>query len=197
MGASEGVTNRASAGGSTENSFNLTASWHTGIKTEVSIPIHALKALEVEVSRTLSPDLGRAFSRTADLILPQAENGTLLLARNRDPLQGYTRSFSPARHLWKLDLDLFESGTGSQGPATRRVLSGFVTDRATGQPVSGVTVGVNGKESTLSRDDGSFDVVDVEWLEGPNLVALWRIGYQPWAQDGLGGRAGTAGAPYR
>jgi hypothetical protein len=132
---------------------------------------------------TIQADRGRARSSTASLILPRAEHGTALLAFNRDPVEGYTRSFTTGHRIWKLDLELNESGAGRQAQVAGHVLAGFVTDRATGQPIGGVTVGLNGTENTVTRDDGTFDIVDVDWLAGSNVVAVGRMGYQPWAQE--------------
>ena len=42
---------------------------------------------------------------------------------------------------------------------------------------------MNGTDSTQTRADGTFDIVDVEWLPGTNFVATRRLGYAPWGQE--------------
>jgi TonB-linked SusC/RagA family outer membrane protein len=62
----------------------------------------------------------------------------------------------------------------SSASAQRRV-TGRVTDQASGQPVSGATIIVQGFGAAISADDGSFAV---QAPEGPASVIIRRIGYQ-------------------
>ena len=65
----------------------------------------------------------------------------------------------------------------------RPFISGYVTDHTTGLPVQGVVLSLNGTDSTQTRADGTFDIVDVEWLPGANFVAAHRLGYATWGQE--------------
>jgi hypothetical protein len=58
-----------------------------------------------------------------------------------------------------------------------------VTDRSTLLPIEGVAISLNGTDSAVTRADGTFDIVDVEWLPEVNYVATRRLGYVPWGVE--------------
>jgi hypothetical protein len=60
------------------------------------------------------------------------------------------------------------------------VLSGVVAGRMSGQGLSGVSVVLNGADSTQTREDGTFDIVGWEPQFGEIRVAFARLGYHPW-----------------
>jgi hypothetical protein len=124
-----------------------------------------------------------AGARSANIVFPRKTDGRLLFARDRDPNKEYTRSFQTAHRTWKVDLLLTGAPPSRSSQMVRPFISGYVTDHTTGLPVEGVVLSLNGTDSTVTRADGTFDIVDVEWLPGANVVATRRLGYAPWGQE--------------
>ena len=122
-------------------------------------------------------------ARSANILFPRQQGGILLFARDRDPNEPYTRSFQTVHRTWKVDLLLTGSPPTRRPGEARRVLSGSVTDRSTLLPVEAVAISLNGTDSTVTRADGTFDIVDVEWLPEVNYVATRRLGYVPWGVE--------------
>lgn len=118
-------------------------------------------------------------SRTANLILPTAGGRELLFAWDRRRWQPYTHTFRHALPIFKLDLALGEHRAADVAAPPGGWVSGIVTDETTGQGLDGVRVVLNGRDSTMTRDDGTFDVVDIEFVAGANIVTLRRPGYRP------------------
>jgi hypothetical protein len=124
-----------------------------------------------------------AGARSANVLFPRHKDGRLLFARDRDPNKEYTRSFETTHRTWKVDLLLTGAPPSRSSQMVRPFISGYVTDHTTGRPVEGVVLSLNGTDSTQTRADGTFDIVDVEWLSGTNYVATRRLGYAPWGQE--------------
>ncbi len=122
-------------------------------------------------------------ARSANILFPRQVGGFLLFARGRAPDEPYTRTYRTSHRTWKVDLLL----TGTPQPRStaeiRRVLSGYVTDGSTGRPLSGVTLLLNNSDSTVTRIDGTFDMIDVEWRRGNNTVTAHRNGYLMWMRE--------------
>lgn len=119
-------------------------------------------------------------SRTGDLILSAPELGTpLLFSWDRRPGQAFAYASDRGFPLWKVDLVLDRDRTTVQSVAAGGWVSGFVTDGSTGQPVGGATVTLNGRESALTRNDGTFDIVESSPLSRNNLLTIKRLGYEP------------------
>jgi hypothetical protein len=135
----------------------------------------------VPVGHPLTVSSNGALS--ANILFPRQLGGFLLFARDRDPSEPYSRSVQTAHRTWKVDLLLTGSPPTRRPGEARRVLSGSVTDRSTLLPVEAVAISLNGSDSTVTRADGTFDIVDVEWLPETNYVATRRLGYVPWGVE--------------
>ena len=120
---------------------------------------------------------------SANLLFPRQEGGMILFARDRDPSQPYSSTPQTAHRTWKVDLLLADSRPTREPGEVPSALSGFVSDSATMLPLEGVVVSLNGSDSTVTRADGTFDMVDVEWLKGTNYLVVQREGYAPWRQE--------------
>jgi hypothetical protein len=131
---------------------------------------------------SLRAEHGRENSGSASLIFPWTGAGRLLLAWNRAPGQPYSLSYAAPHPIWKLDLQLNQDDS-TQHPDQPKLLSGIVADRTTGQGIDAVSVVLNERDSTTTRDDGTFDIVNAHWVPGGNVVSFRRIGYRPWTQQ--------------
>ncbi len=118
-------------------------------------------------------------SGVASVVFPWAVNGRLLLAWDRVPGVPYDRSYSAPNPIWKLDLQLGSGVQARSAAASGSVLSGMVADRMSGQGLSGVSVVLNGVDSTTTREDGTFDIVGWE-TQREIRVAFTRLGFHPW-----------------
>ena len=123
---------------------------------------------------------GDAVTPVAGLIFPRNAGGTLLYTEREVLGEGYAAASGTDRRVWKLDLRL---GREASHETVRRALSGIVYDRSTGEAVSNVTISLNGTDTTVTRADGTFDIVDVGWLPETNFIATRRMGYLPWGQE--------------
>jgi hypothetical protein len=115
-------------------------------------------------------------------MFPELLGGTLLMAWDRRLGDLYTRSYTAPYPVWKVDLVLTprrETDT-EIGSAS---FSGVVTDRVTGQPVAAVAVRLNGIEAAVTRDDGTFQIADLEWRSGANEVGFYHVEYEPLVQE--------------
>jgi hypothetical protein len=125
---------------------------------------------------------GATSSRRASLIFSHLLEGELLFAWDRRPGRGYEYSFAAPYGLWKVDLDLVAGDLTAQ-PSDGLTLSGIVSDRETGEPLEAALVVLNEADTVSTRDDGTFDMVDVEVPVGINRVAFHRRGYEPIGMD--------------
>jgi hypothetical protein len=174
----------------------VTASWQMPVRAnqrvyvrdyeEVSVTdeagFFALCGLPSARPLTVRAERGQLVSRSADVMFPAALGGTLLMAWDRRLGDLYTRSYTATYPVWKVDLVLTPL-TASHPEISRPSLSGAVTDRVTGLPVAAATVRVNGDETAVTRDDGTFQVGDLEWLSGANEVVFQHPGYEPLVQE--------------
>ena len=121
-------------------------------------------------------------ARSANIIFPRLEGGDILFDREREPSQPYRRTFRTRHRTWKVDL--LRTGSRSTAPraGVQRVLSGYVTEESTGRPLGGVTVVLNTNDSTVTRSDGTFDLIGAAWRLGDNSVIAKRTGYQDWTK---------------
>ncbi len=122
-------------------------------------------------------------SDMVEVIFPWTADGELLLARGRVPGDPYPESHSVARPIWKLDFEVRDADRSQRSAVGGRVLRGMVADRMTGQGLEGVTVELNGGRTTVTRADGTFDLVGVDWIPGTNEVSFKRMAYRPWVQE--------------
>jgi len=139
---------------------------------------YALCGLPVGLPITISTN----GARPANIVFPVQEEGTLLYARARTPEEPYRMSYRLSHRTFKVDL--LQTGAASAAPSDgiHRALSGYVTDASTGLPLQGVAVILNGRDSTLTRDDGTFDLVEVDWRLGDNSVIAHLQGYKEWIE---------------
>ncbi len=131
---------------------------------------------------SLRAEHGGENSGNASLIFPWTTAGRLLLAWNRAPGQPYPLSYAAPHPIWKLDLRL-DQDARAQHPDRPKLLSGIVADRMTGQGIDAVSVVLNERDSTTTRDDGTFDIVNARLVPGGNVVSFRRLGYRPWTQQ--------------
>jgi hypothetical protein len=132
---------------------------------------------------TITAEKGAAVSREAGLIFPIEEGGDLLFSWDRRPGRPYDEAYLALGRVWKID---FVLGAGSGSEETTgfgSTLDGLVTDRETGLPLDGTSVVLNGVDSTVTRDDGTFDLLDVEWVLGVNHLQFRRYGYESGAWE--------------
>ncbi len=122
-------------------------------------------------------------ARSVNILYPRQEGGALLLARDREAGQAYPQSFQTGHRTWKVDLLLTGARPDQRSDDTGQVVSGYVTDRSTSAPVAGVTISFNGADTTVTRADGTFDIVGVDWAPDINYIATRRLGYAPWGQE--------------
>ncbi len=121
-------------------------------------------------------------ARSANILFPRQADGLLLFARERDPDDPYRRSFRTRHRTWKVDFLLTGVPPAVPSASVPGVLSGYVTDFSSGQPLRGVTITLNNGDSTVTRSDGTFDLVGVEWRPSDNSIVAHRTGYQPWTK---------------
>jgi hypothetical protein len=136
-------------------------------------------------SVTLHAAKSGAASREASVLFPYLGGENLLMAWDRRPGQPYEYQYPAPKHVWKLDLTVGpERSSGVAAvPLPRSSLSGIVVDNSTGQPIGNALIHLNGRDSTVSRDDGTFAILDAAWLPEANAVAVRRLGYQPWVLE--------------
>jgi hypothetical protein len=122
-------------------------------------------------------------ARSANIIYPRRVGGYLLYARAREPTEPYTRSFETSHRTWKVDLLLTGRSVSRSSRAQIKALSGYVTDRVTDRPLDGVKIILNDSDSTETRSDGTFDLVDARLVRGNNSVTAYHNGFQLWSDE--------------
>jgi hypothetical protein len=122
-------------------------------------------------------------ARSANILFPRSVGGHLLFARAREPEKPYTRSFRTNHRTWKADFLLTGNRGAQPAPVRSSVLSGYVSDSSTDRPIGGITVTVNGNDSAVTRVDGTFDMTDVEWAAGNNVITAHHNGYEMWTRE--------------
>jgi hypothetical protein len=131
---------------------------------------------------TLTAEKDGRVSREASLIFPSLLGGELLFAWDRELGQPYDRTYTAPNRVWKTDFTLGYSER-STVDERRFALQGIVTDRETGQPLDATEVILNGGDTTGTRADGTFDMLDAHWARGTNRVEFHRRRYEPVAWE--------------
>ena len=132
---------------------------------------------------TVTADDGQWTSRTAHVLFPATTEGTLSFDWNKVPGSAYARAYPVSRPWWMVDLTLVRELEDGSNRSVLRGLAGVVTDSATGEPIAAVRVSVNGRERTVTAEDGSFDVAVAEERSRVDVVTFRRIGYEPLTRD--------------
>ena len=122
-------------------------------------------------------------ARPANLIFPRREGGNLLFARDRDPNDPYRRSFRAGHRTWKVDFLLTGVSSQDPPPGSPLVMSGYVTDHSTGRPLGGVSIVLGTDDSTVTRNDGTFDIAALQPSQGDISVSVREAGFQPWTHS--------------
>jgi hypothetical protein len=124
---------------------------------------------------TVQAERNAAASRVATLIFPRALREALLLSWDKRPGQPYDVSHEVRAPVFKLDLEL---GPEAAQTAIGPMLSGVITDRATGAPVQGALVTLNQHDSVRAREDGTFEVARPVWASGANVLRVQHEEYE-------------------
>jgi hypothetical protein len=132
---------------------------------------------------SIKADHRRRKSRTANVIFPRMAEGDLLYAWDRRPDQAYSYSHPAPPPIWMVNLGMGIDDEPGTTTISQALLSGLVVDRASGQGLEGVAVSLNGRESVVSREDGTFDLVAAQWARGANTISFRRTGYRNWVQE--------------
>jgi len=132
---------------------------------------------------SIKADHQRRKSRTANVIFPRMADGDLLYAWDRRPDQAYSHSYPAPPPIWMVNLTIGIEDETRTITISQAVLSGLVADRVSGQGLEGVAVSLNSRESVVSREDGTFDLVAAQWVRGANTISFRRTGYRDWVQE--------------
>ena len=118
------------------------------------------------------------ISREASVIFPRQLGDLLLMAWDKLPGGAYDFEYAAPQPAWKIDLAL---GAPRQAPVAppSSVLYGTVTDSASGEPLSGVTVIVNNGQRVVTSTDGQYQLLDVEWRQPTSQIEFRRLGFAP------------------
>jgi hypothetical protein len=132
---------------------------------------------------TLWAEKDEEVSREASIIFPYEPGGNLLMAWGRRPGQPYEHAYPAPERVWKLDLMTGAPLPSEVAAGSSPALSGVVTDRGAGVPIDSTSVVLNGRDTTVTRGDGTFDLLDVGWVHGTNRVEFHRPGYESIAWE--------------
>jgi hypothetical protein len=128
-------------------------------------------------------DDGVLASQTANVLFPDARKGTLSFAWDKALGSPYTHGYVVEFPVWAVDLVLVNALGDRSGVLLSRGLTGVVTDSVTGEPVAAVLVSVNDREQTITRPDGTFDMVLDQPRGGRDVVTFRRVGYKPVTRE--------------
>jgi len=150
------------------NNSKTVASDDLGFFTICGIPAGAPVRLKAEK--------GGETSREASLLFPRELGGPVSLAWDKRPGEPYHHGVGAPEPVLRFDLTL---GAGRQEEAAlvSPVLRGVVTDSASGEPIGGVTVILNGSEHTTTAADGSYELATGLSRDTVNHVEFRRSSY--------------------
>lgn len=121
---------------------------------------------------------GQRTSRTAHVLFPDAAEGMLAFEWDKVPGRAYTQFYQVPHPAWAVDLTLVRQLEERGDLPDSRGFTGVVTDSTSGEPIAAVQVSVNGREQTVTRLDGTFDIaLDVPSAD-PDVVVFRRVGYR-------------------
>jgi hypothetical protein len=121
-------------------------------------------------------------SREASVLFPEQLGGMLSFSWDKRPGAPYDRGFSAHEPAWKVDLtlDVLHQETDQQYSP---LLYGVVYDSASGEPVSGVAIFVNGSQSFITTANGRYELANVLSGQIVNHIEFRRSGYVPATVD--------------
>jgi carboxypeptidase-like protein len=126
----------------------------------------------------LSAESDGRRSREAGMIFPRQPGDALLMAWDKPPGQPYDDRYLAPGPAWKVDLTVGDPRRVAVERETP-ILYGTVTDSATGDPVDGVTVILNGSQRTTTAPDGGYELPTGISRETVNHIEFLRLGFTP------------------
>ena len=121
-------------------------------------------------------------SREASLLFPREIGEPVSMAWDKRAGAPYDLVLEAPGPALKLDFTLGARRQEQTVPVSP-VLHGVVTDSATGDPVDGVTVILNGSQRTTTASDGSYRLPTGLSRDSVHHIEFLRLGYTPGAAD--------------
>ncbi len=121
-------------------------------------------------------------SSEASVLFPQQLGGMLSFSWDKSPGAPYDRAYAAHEPVWKVDLTL-----GARHPEAVQqsspLLYGVVFDSASGEPVDGVAIFVNGSQRAITAADGRYELAIVLSGQTVNHIEFRHSGYVPVTVD--------------